>query len=288
MSLVNKKNISYLIFVIKIVIGICLCIFIFRINSIQIGDLFNKQAFSLMLILIFYQIVILILSGIRWILIVRSLTDNALTFRNGLRITWIGQFFSSFLPSIMSTDAARFYYINQIHPGFKDNAKTIIADRVVALLSLIILSLACLISYLRAWSIIQYIIFSLAAFAILIIITSNVNGIKKIPVHAYIISYLTFNIKAFSLLTVILFLETERAIHSDFYLAMFGQIFEVIPLTPANIGVGHIVYDLIYDLKPGILGAVVYNYYFFSKLIVKFSGIIAWARFGLLRRDNFS
>ena len=58
---------------------------------------------------------------------------------------------------------------------------------------------------------------------------------------------------------------------------MFGQIFEIVPLTPANFGVGHFVYDAIYSLKPQAVGAVIYNYYFLSKVIVKLSGVIAWA-----------
>lgn len=261
----------------KSVMGVCLCIYVFRKNNIQTGDLFHKHTISLLLVLIFYQIVIFILSGIRWVLIVRSLTTHHLTFKNGLLISWVGQFFSSFLPSLVATDTARFYYINKIHPGFKDNAKTIIADRIIALICLIILSLTCLVSYLKNWSIIQYAFCSLFLFVVLIIVASNVKGIKKIPKRAYVISYFTFNLKAFAFLTIILFLNSGRAMNSDFYLAMLGQIFDAVPLTPANLGVGHFVYDLIYNLESHARGAVIFNYYFLSNIVVKFSGIIAWA-----------
>jgi len=279
MYFANKKIISYLIYTVKIIIGFGFLIYVLKKNNIQIKDLFGEQVVILLAVLIVFQAIIFILSGIRWVLIVRSMTTQDLTIRKGLMISWIGLFFSSFLPGIVSSDITRFYYINKISPGFKDNVKTIITDRIIGLISLILLSAACLVSYIRNWSLFEYGIVSLLIFSIFIIVLSRILEVKRVPKSAFLISYVTFSLKAFSFIVIILFLGLEKAGFSDFYLAMFGQIFEIIPLTPVNVGVGHFVYDLIYNLKPQMVGAVIYNYYFLSKVIFKLSGILAWISF---------
>jgi len=275
----NNKISSTFIFGLKAILGIGLFIYVFKKNNIQSGDIFGEQAALLLVILITIQVIIFIFSSIRWVLIARSLNAQDLTIKKGLIFSWIGQGVSSFLPGIISSDITKMYYINELYPDFKDNAKAIIADRIIGLLCLSLLSAVCLASYLMNWSLWQYVIGSFLIFGALISGASWIHISKRIPKSAFLISYVTFSLKAFSFVVIILFLNLTNPVVSDFYLAMLGQIFEIIPLTPANLGVGHLVYDVIYALKPLMAGAIIYNYYFLAKVIFKLSGILAWIGF---------
>jgi len=272
----NKTLISYLVYLIKMMAGIILLIYVLRKNDVKIAELYNRDTLILLVMLLLIQIIIFVLSSYRWVIIFRHMSGQTLSIRQGLLIAWIGQFYSCFLPDIISSDVSRFYYINKIYPGFKNNAYSIVKDRIVALISLTLLTLGCLLAYLNNGVFIFYLLCAFLVFALFVAATSKITEKYRIPKAAFIISFVTFNFKAYALVTIVLFLNLSQNFSSAFYLSMFGQLFEIIPLTPANMGIGHLAYDLIFKLEPGIVGVIVYNYYFTAKFLFKLAGGVPW------------
>jgi len=268
----NKDVVSCLIYLVKVTAGIILVTYVLRKNEIKIVELYSWKTLIPIAVLVFLQIVIHVLSSYRWVTIFRRMSGQALSIRKGVVISWIGQFYSSFLPEIISTDVSKFYYLNLICPGIKSNVHSIVKDRVVSLISLALLTLCCILSYIYDSTFMLYLLFAFFVFVFLLLITSKITEKFKIPRMAFIISYVTFNLKAVSLVYIVLFLNLSEDFSSVFYLSMLGQPFEVISLTPLNVGVGHFVHDIIFKLKPGIVGAIVYNYYFTAKFLFKLVG----------------
>jgi len=272
----NKIIDSRLSYMAKLIAGIILVIYVLRKNNIHWTELYSQESLIPMAVLLFLQIIIFILASYRWVLIYRCMSGQHLSLRQGSIIMWIGQFYTSFLPELISTDVARFYYINKIYPGIKNNIHSIVKDRVVSLISLCLLALFCFLAYIYNISFSIYLISVFLFFVFLLIITSKLTHKFQIPKAAFFLSFITFHLKALSLVYIVLFFYHRQNYSAPFYLSMIGQLFELIPLTPANIGIGHFAFDLIFKLETGIIGAIVYNYYFTSKFIFKLAGGLPW------------
>jgi glycosyltransferase 2 family protein len=85
------------------------------------------------------------LMALRWWLLGRALGFSP-SFRWSHRVTWIGVFYSSLLPSGLGGEAARAYYVVQAPPGARSaGLAAVVWDRVIALLLLFAFAAAALL-----------------------------------------------------------------------------------------------------------------------------------------------
>jgi glycosyltransferase 2 family protein len=85
-----------------------------------------------------------IIASCRWQLILRSISV-AIRFGEALRLTYIGAFFSTFLPGDSGGDIAKVYYICKKYSGKKwESGITVFIDRFVGLCTLFIFAALCL------------------------------------------------------------------------------------------------------------------------------------------------
>ena len=112
-----------------------------------------------------------------------------ISFRNACSATWVGQFCNNFLPGGMGGDMVKFYRISRILPqGKAATLVALISDRLLALLALVLLSVAALAlgdqevlrqlstgmtfgslrGYLPAWWVLILVVAGVAAFSALL------------------------------------------------------------------------------------------------------------------------
>jgi len=275
----HKKIRSYFLYFIRISFGVGILFFVFDKNQIKFENVYSQGSHLLIFQLFLIQVFIFIISCLRWKLIIKSFSAQDLKFKKTLLISWIGQFMSSFLPGIIATDISRLHYINKIYPGFKTNLKTILIDRAVSLTSFGVLCVSTGIAFVQDWSFLLYLFLSLALLLVTIFGVKIYAAKYKIPVSAFLISYVSFSLKAFSLFYIVIYLKLSEGYSDLFYLSMLGQVSDPLHLTPANVGVGHLVYEFVFNLAPGLAGAMIYQYYFTSVLIFKLTGGLGWMFF---------
>lgn len=96
-------------------------------------------------------------------------------------ISWIGQFFSTFLPSTVGTDLSRIYYVNKkINMSKKKLFKVTIIDRSIALLTVIIWSTLGLVFYFKGFSLFVSISSILAVLVLLRLLPKKIFTYRRL------------------------------------------------------------------------------------------------------------
>ncbi len=275
----NKK---YIIYFIKIIIGLGLYLYLLINNKINFS-FFVPENSALLILLFSLQIVMFGIGTLRWYIIGRHSCEMGISLLSTAYISWVAQFFATFTPSTIGTDVSRIFYVGRSSAVSQiDLIKITIIDRLCGLLSLIVCSLLGVVFYFLHFSLPVSI---LSMFSILILAkivpTKNIRKIllrKDIhlpPFSAIALSFLNFTLKAFSIFIIIYFVSRAVTIN-DFYICLGSQLIEGLAILPANIGMGHILFNKALSFIQIIDGAQIYNVYFSVKVLFKLTGFAGW------------
>lgn len=139
-------------------------------NALRIEGYYLAAAVALVLCNIW-------LSGMRWFYVIRSIGHH-LPLGMSWQLTMIGAFFNQLLPSAMGGDLVRFPYAARLGLPLTAALKSVVLDRVIAFVGLIVLVLCCLPAALLIiadtrvyWSLLGVVIAALLLVGVLLSIT---------------------------------------------------------------------------------------------------------------------
>ena len=107
-----------------------------------VGAYIRQVDAQTMIVVVVIALLIALLHTARWIAVIRAAKGPAIGFGEALRLVLIGHFFNQALPSSIGGDAVRIWCAWRAGVGFATAANTVIVDRAMTLLSLLLLAAA--------------------------------------------------------------------------------------------------------------------------------------------------
>jgi len=257
------------------------------------------------------------LISFRWREILRARSESHLPLAGMIKITWIGQFFSSVLPGSVSGDLIKMLYVQNFDPKFSKKfiLISILLDRVMGLCGLILLvGLSSLIfsTYLLKTSpalgpllITNYILSTLVLFGLITFYFFNQpirSILRKIEVRYHhffwqkiislwddliaikskIIATILLSILVQFIGVVIFWILIKDHVIGlmDFIQALafipIGLMTLALPVAPSGLGVGHAIFQKLFQLCNITNGASLFNIYFFVTLVINVWGFMPY------------
>lgn len=292
---------------------------------------FLKTPFTLLLALIFFQVVNAI-SVFRLRIFLHQKVDHPLPFSRMFLAGWIGQFFNSVLPGSVSGDFVKIFYIKKLDKKLtkKFLILSVFVDRIVGLMGLVLLGgIASLYNYnslihlskdvkFLTHTNISLAIIILASLSLLFIAPkfpylvshaikkSNITLINKLMNKLEIIwgDLILFKNKLLALIGISMLIQgmaiiifwwlTSPFAQGDFNLTTsfsimpIGFISTALPIAPAGLGVGHMIFEKLLGFFDVNNGASLFNLYFFILIISNLTGIIPYLLHSSEEKMNLS
>ena len=263
------------------------------------------------------SIINFVLISYRWETILRARSQVTLPIIGLLKITWIGQFFSSVLPGSVSGDLVKILYVQKFDPSFSKKFifASILIDRVMGLSGLILLvgisslffsghilenapamkPLLNMNFFLAILVIISFTVFYFFHHVIRKVLT-KFESIALARVFSKIISLWddlvmikSQMLKAIGISLVVQFMGVLvfwSLIHPfvenrmDFVQALafipLGLMTLALPVAPSGLGVGHAIFQKLFEFSGIDNGASLFNLYFVVTLAVNVLGVIPY------------
>jgi uncharacterized membrane protein YbhN (UPF0104 family) len=257
------------------------------------------------------------LISLRWKEILKSRSEVHLPVSGLIKVTWIGQFFSSVLPGSVSGDLVKMLYIQEYNPKFSKKflLVSILLDRVMGLCGLILLvgiSSLFFSSYLLNASpglkpllLTNYLLSSLVVFGLILFFffDKKVRFLLNRMSSLFFKSFLDKIIQLWDDLTMIKSRLLKTVLISivvqfigvlvfwtlisnhvvgkmDFIQALafipIGLMTLALPVAPSGLGVGHAIFQKLFQLCSIDNGASLFNIYFFATLVINIFGAIPY------------
>ncbi|OUR96173.1 hypothetical protein A9Q84_07375 [Halobacteriovorax marinus] len=263
-------------------------------------------------------IIIINLSSLRWRALLKTKSKAELPVVRLMSLTWIGQFFNTFLPGAVTGDLIKLVYARDLDKSLPKTflVMTAFIDRILGLVGLIFLTgIFSLINYQEMAALspkmsalltfngvlfIGSLVFIISLFLpekfqnLILQISEKVpvigNKLRKTFVQVWTIGkdkktilggvalscLLQFgNIVVFWLVTHP-FLEVAVPIGQLFTFIPIGLISIAVPISPAGLGVGHLIFDELYKLVNISGGASLFNLYFVISVSTNLFGMIPY------------
>ncbi len=258
-----------------------------------------------------------ILISYRWTSILKARSTTDIPLFGMLKITWIGQFFSSVLPGSVSGDLIKILYVQNFEKTFSKQFlfASILIDRMMGLAGLILLvgisslcfsghilenapAMAPLLKfnflfvvlvvislsmftywhhYIRAFLVKLQSKFFAPLFARIIILWDDLVMIRSQMLKAVGLSILI------QLIGVIIFWSLIYPFvfgHMDFVQALafipVGLMALALPVAPSGLGVGHAIFQKLFEFSGINNGASLFNLYFVVTLVINVVGVIPY------------
>jgi hypothetical protein len=263
------------------------------------------------------------LISLRWRSILRARSSGRFPVAQLLKITWIGQFFSSVLPGSVSGDLIKILYVQKYDSNLSKKFlfASIFIDRLMGLSGLILLvgissfffsdhilenapAMGPLlrINYLLVILVMSaLIIFSFAHHLIekildqgkklffpqlwekLIVFWSDLVTIKKQLIQAVALSIITQLIGMIVFWVLIYpFVESKMDFVQALAFIPLGLMTLALPVAPSGLGVGHAIFQKLFEFSGIENGASLFNLYFVVTLSLNVLGVIPY----LLNKDK--
>ena len=156
----GKTKQSYLSVLIRIGIAVLACWLIYReTKPDEVADAFMRLhqsrfgEFSVILaVLVFYAGLCLI--GLRWWVFMRAQEIHIPAFL-AVKLTFLGQFFTNFLPSAVGGDLVRAWYVSQHTDKRLQAALGVLVDRLMGLMATFILAITSYLLFMRGQGVFQ-------------------------------------------------------------------------------------------------------------------------------------
>ena len=266
---------------------------------------------------VLFSILNYLLISYRWKSILRARSENNIPLLGMLKITWIGQFFSSVLPGSVSGDLVKIIYIRKFEPHLSKQFlfASILIDRVMGLCGLIFLvGISSLLfgshilenaPAMEPLLKINYVIGAGIVLGIAIFFFGHdfVKGIllklqgmflsglfkRIISLWEDLVSIKSKMIKAIVLsvgvqfMGVVIFWSLISPFvedKMDFVQALaflpLGLMTLALPVAPSGLGVGHAIFQKLFEFSNIDNGASLFNLYFIVTLVVNLLGVIPY------------
>lgn len=142
----KKKHLSL---VLRIAVAIFACWILYKqINPAQVADAFTRLHISTLLIAILFFCIGLCLIGFRWWVFMRAQKIHV-PILLAIKLTFLGQFFSNFMPSAVGGDLVRAWYISRHTDKKLQAAIGVVADRFMGLAGTVILAFSSYLLFMR-------------------------------------------------------------------------------------------------------------------------------------------
>jgi hypothetical protein len=273
----NKK----FIFIVKVVVG--LAIYVYLLNNKKIDYSFLSPQFGLLLLQLFIiQVVMLFVGALRWCRVVAHVYTEKPPYMYVVIVSLVGQFFSLILPATIGTDFNRVYLVQKkMTIDHKQLIYATVLDRICAFVAVTICGLLGIVFYVKNLPLAFSSVYLSAVFIFIqflygrrAIYKSTQKQRKFPPAVSLHLSIIIIMLKTLSFILIISSLQTM--VLSDYYICFSSQFLEAIAIVPANIGLGHILFDNALAFIEGVNGAQIYNIYFTVKIFFKLTGFITW------------
>lgn len=303
---------------IKIFIAFLLIYWLINSGKLDFKLLQQLQDHKIAVLIAFiFSILNFIIISYRWETILSSRSQMRLPITGLLKITWIGQFFSSVLPGSVSGDLIKILYVQKFDKNFSKTFifATILIDRVMGLSGLILLVgssslifhkkiisgspamipllnfnyllmigvVASFIVFFFFHHFIRKILIGLTSFGAvkqlqkIILLWDDLVFIKKQMLKAVALSILV------QFIGVIIFWSLIHPFVGDkmnFIQALafipIGLMTLALPIAPGGLGVGHAIFQKLFELSSITNGASLFNLYFVITMIVNIFGVIPY------------
>lgn len=268
--------------------------------------------FSISLIIINYCLV-----SIRWREILGARSETNLPLFGIIKVTWIGQFFSSVLPGSVSGDLVKMLYVKNLNSDFSNQFvfASILIDRLMGLSGLILLVGINSILFsahildnspaLKPILMINYALSGLVIFALILFyfchdsirkifkkfestflpriwekiiqLWDDLTGIKKKLVKALLLSILVQFMAVLIFWCLIYpFVDGRMDFREALAFIPIGLMTLALPIAPGGLGVGHAIFQKLFQFSHINNGASLFNLYFFMTLSVSVLGSIPY------------
>lgn len=145
----KQSTMKYLSLILRISIAVIACWLIFKdLNYPQLLTIFRRLNIFIVLTAILMFMVGLCLIGFRWWVFLRAQTINISVFM-AIKLTFLGQFFTNFMPSAVGGDLVRAWYVSRHTDKKIQAALGVAADRIMGLTSTFILAISSYLLFMR-------------------------------------------------------------------------------------------------------------------------------------------
>jgi glycosyltransferase 2 family protein len=258
-----------------------------------------------------------VLISYRWETILRARSQVTLPIIGLVRITWIGQFFSSVLPGSVSGDLVKILYVQKFDSSFSKKFifASILIDRVMGLGGLILLVGISSLFFgshilnnapaMKPLLNMNYILVGIVIFSMLIFfffhhwirfVLSKMQNValagifqKIIILWDDLVMIKSKILKAIALSLIVQFLgvlvfwsliSPFVGAKMDFVQALafipVGLMTLALPIAPSGLGVGHAIFQKLFEFSGIDNGASLFNLYFVITLLVNIMGVIPY------------
>ncbi len=227
------------------------------------------------------------------------------------KIQWVGVFFSSALPGLVTGDFVKLGYIKKIDPHLKNGflVFSILFDRILGLIGLIFLSSASSAIFydeiiklnivLKDVLLVNFLLFFSCTVLLSFLFIPNYlifelfSLVKVSSQNPTLTSFLKFKDKriiilktiAISIFSHFISVLCFHLINYSFYQSIpslkdllailpIGQIAIALPISPSGLGVGHLAYEKLFTFLHQTNGATLFNNYWLFLIITNLLGII--------------
>lgn len=258
-----------------------------------------------------------ILVSFRWETILRARSQIKIPIIGLLKITWIGQFFSSVLPGSVSGDLVKMLYVQKYDGSFSKKfvIASILLDRVMGLSGLILLvglssiifgkkiiaSAPAMIPLLNMNFMLMLLVilffgifyfshqivrklfvklqsvFLKGVFEKIIVLWDDLVMIKSQMLKAMALSVLIQFLAVLIFWSLINpFVEDQMSFVEALAFIPLGFMTLALPVAPSGLGVGHAIFQKLFELSGITNGASLFNLYFVVTLAVNVFGVIPY------------
>ena len=151
----KQKGKSLLSLLLRIAIAVFACWIIFKdIDFAQLAGRFTELRISTLVLAVLVFSGGLALIGFRWWVFLRA-QKIEIPLSLAIRLTFLGQFFTNFMPSAVGGDLVRAWYVSRHSHKKLQAALGVAVDRIVGLLSTFILALTSYLLFMRGKGLLQ-------------------------------------------------------------------------------------------------------------------------------------
>ncbi|HXH31191.1 MAG TPA: lysylphosphatidylglycerol synthase transmembrane domain-containing protein [Bacteriovoracaceae bacterium] len=259
----------------------------------------------------FLTILNVVLTSVRLRNILKVKSQQELPLGGMIRVNWIGQFFSSIIPGSVSGDVIKVLYLQRLDQSFtkKFIFASILVDRIVGLCGLIVLVGVSSVFYtLRSSEVppvmqqlinINYILTALVFLGFIAFYTCHQpirKLLEKLPLLKNLVYFWDYLglirahvLKAAVLSIFIQFMgvlifwslahqysDGEMNFLQTLTLVPMGLITLALPIAPSGLGVGHVIFQKLFELNHIHNGASLFNLFFVVTLVVNLLGAVPY------------
>ncbi len=275
---------------------------------------------------VFFAVLNIFIISWRWKLILGARTTKIVPLKGLIKITWIGQFFSSVLPGSVSGDLVKILYVQKYDKTLSKKFifASIFIDRLMGLAGLILLVGMSSIIFGTAMTssdegfhqllrmnfiLVSIVIFSMVVFFFchrpierilqlvklkigmdrvfdkIINLWSDLGEIRSQLIKAVAISLVVQFIGVLIFWSLISPFVDDKLdfIHALCFIPI-GLMTLALPVAPGGLGVGHAIFQKLFEMTGLTNGASLFNLYFVLTMVVNIFGIIPYL-FGTAKKD---